>query len=320
MKKILITGALGQIGTELTSALRNKYGIENVIASDIKHNPPQNVKELGPYATIDVTDKESLKNTISKYNIDTVFHLAAILSATGERDPQLCWNVNMTGTMNVLEAAVYFKLSKVIIPSSIAVWGKYAPQINTPQESVLKPTSMYGITKVAGELLCDYYVNKFGLDCRGLRYPGIISSETLPGGGTTDYAVEIFYEAVKHQKYNCFLKEDTELPMMYMPDCIKATIDLAEANYDNLIHHSDFNLAAMSFDPKTLANEIKKHIPNFEISYNPDYRQAIADSWPKSIDDSSARQEWNWSPNYDLSLMTKDMIEKLTIKFNKGLI
>lgn len=320
MKKILITGALGQIGTELTPALRNKYGIENVIASDIKHNPPQNVKELGPYATIDVTDKESLKNTISKYNIDTVFHLAAILSATGERDPQLCWNVNMTGTMNVLEAAVYFKLSKVIIPSSIAVWGKYAPQINTPQESVLKPTSMYGITKVAGELLCDYYVNKFGLDCRGLRYPGIISSETLPGGGTTDYAVEIFYEAVKHQKYNCFLKEDTELPMMYMPDCIKATIDLAEANYDNLIHHSDFNLAAMSFDPKTLANEIKKHIPNFEISYNPDYRQAIADSWPKSIDDSSARQEWNWSPNYDLSLMTKDMIEKLTIKFNKGLI
>ncbi len=320
MKKILITGALGQIGSELTLALRKKYGAENVIASDIRPNPPKEFEEQGPYAVIDVTKQESIRQTMLKYDIDTVFHLAAILSAVGERDPHLAWNVNMNGTMNVLDLSVRYELSRVVIPSSIAVWGKYAPQINTPQESVLKPTSMYGITKVAGELLCDYYVQKYGLDCRGLRYPGIISSETLPGGGTTDYAVEIFYEAVKNKKYNCFLRDDTELPMMYMPDCIKATIDLAEANYDNLKHHSDFNLAAMSFDPNTLAEEIKKHIPEFDITYNPDYRQAIADSWPKSIDDSSAREEWGWSPNYDIASMTKDMLEKLTIKHEKGLI
>ncbi len=320
MKKILITGANGQIGSELTLALRKKYGAENVIASDIRHNPPKAIAQSGPYEVVDVTKAETIRQQVIKYDIDTIFHLAAILSAVGERDPHLCWNVNMNGTMNVLDLGVKYEMARIIIPSSIAVWGKGVPRVNTPQESVLKPTSMYGVTKVAGELLCDYYVHKYGLDCRGLRYPGIISSETLPGGGTTDYAVEIYYEAVKKKNYNCFLREDTVLPMMYMPDCIKATIDLAEADVNNLKHHSDFNVAAMSFDPTTLAAEIKKHIPEFEITYNPDFRQAIADSWPQSIDDSSAREEWNWKPNYDLESMTADMIQKLTAKFEAGLI
>lgn len=320
MKKILITGANGQIGSELTLALRKKYGAENVIASDIRHNPPKALAQSGPYEVVDVTKAESIRQQVIKYDIDTIFHLAAILSAVGERDPHLCWNVNMNGTMNVLDLGVKYEMARIIIPSSIAVWGKGVPRVNTPQESVLKPTSMYGVTKVAGELLCDYYVHKYGLDCRGLRYPGIISSETLPGGGTTDYAVEIYYEAVKKKSYNCFLRDDTTLPMMYMPDCIKATIDLAEADFDKLNHHSDFNVAAMSFDPKTLALEIKKHIPEFQITYNPDYRQAIADSWPQSIDDSSAREEWNWNPNFDLESMTADMIKRLTAKHEAGLI
>ena len=320
MKKILVTGANGQIGSELTLVLRKKYGAENVIASDVRHNPPKAIAQSGPYEVIDVTKAESIRQAVIKYDIDTIFHLAAILSAVGERDPHLCWNVNMNGTMNVLDLGVKYEMSRVIIPSSIAVWGKGVPRVNTPQESVLKPSSMYGVTKVAGELLCDYYVQKFGLDCRGLRYPGIISSETLPGGGTTDYAVEIFYEAVKKKFYNCFLRKDTTMPMMYMPDCIKATIDLAEADFSNLKHHSDFNVASMSFDPATLANEIKKHIPEFEITYNPDYRQAIADSWPQSIDDTSAREEWNWNPAFNLESMTKDMIQRLTEKHNAGLI
>jgi nucleoside-diphosphate-sugar epimerase len=320
MKKILVTGALGQIGTELVIALRNKYGIDNVIASDIRLVQNHVLTNNGPFEIIDVTKREDLQRVIDQYNIDSIFHLAAILSAVGERDPHLCWNVNMTGTMNVLDMAVENKLLRLIIPSSIAVWGLGVPKYDVPQESVLKPTSMYGVTKVAGELLCDYYVNKFGVDCRGLRYPGIISSETLPGGGTTDYAVEIFYEAVKNNYYNCFLRENTELPMMYMPDCIKATIDLAEADFENLAHHSDFNVASMTFDPKTLAEEIKKHLPDFKIDYKPDYRQSIADSWPASIDDSAARKEWGWNPSYNLSTMTKSMIDRLSKKHKEGLI
>lgn len=320
IKKILVTGALGQIGTELVTALRNKYGIENVIASDLRPNPSNRVAQEGPYEVLDVTKSDDIRRTIIKYDIDTIFHLAAILSAVGERDPHLCWNVNMNGTINVLDMGVRYELARVIVPSSIAVWGFGVPKYDVPQESVLKPSSMYGVTKVAGELLCDYYVNKFGLDCRGLRYPGIISSETLPGGGTTDYAVEIFYEAVKHNYYNCFLRSDTELPMMYMPDCIKATIDLAEANFENLKHHSDFNVASMTFTPQILADEIRKNLPDFKIDYNPDYRQKIADSWPASIDDSSARDEWNWNPAFNLSTMTKDMLEKLSAKHKAGLI
>jgi nucleoside-diphosphate-sugar epimerase len=320
MKKILVTGALGQIGTELTLALREKYGVENVIASDLRTPDKHILLENGPFHPVDVTRPETVKELIVKYKIDTIFHLAALLSAVGEKDPLKCWNVNMNGSINILELARQYDVKKVIIPSSMAVWGPDAPQFNTPQDSVLKPTTMYGVTKVCGERLCDYYVQKYGLDCRGLRYPGIISSETLPGGGTTDYAVDIFYEAVKNKKYTCFLSENSTLPMMYMPDCIKATIGLAEADFENLKHHSDFNVASMSFSPKEIAEVIKKYMPEFEIDYKPDFRQAIADSWPKSIDDSAARVEWGWAPTYDIDSMAKDMLEKLSAKHEKGLI
>eukprot|EP01107_Rhizomastix_libera_P009572 TRINITY_DN25667_c0_g1_i1.p1 TRINITY_DN25667_c0_g1~~TRINITY_DN25667_c0_g1_i1.p1 ORF type:complete len:325 (+),score=-25.73 TRINITY_DN25667_c0_g1_i1:24-998(+) len=320
IKKILITGALGQIGSELTMALRKKYGGANVVASDLRSKAPKHIEDSGPFETLDVTKIDSIRQIIVKHDIDTVFHLAAILSGVGEKDPALCWNVNMNGSMNVLDLGVKYELNRIIIPSSMAVWGEGVPKEMVAQESVLRPTSMYGVTKVAGERLCDYYVKKYGLDCRGLRYPGIISHETLPGGGTTDYAVEIFYEAVKHKKYTSFLSENTMLPMMYMPDCIKATIDLAEADFDNLVHHSDFNVAAMSFTPAQLADEIQKHIPDFEMAYKPDFRQAIADSWVYSIDDSAARNEWGWKPSYDIHSMTKDMIEKLTEKYQAGLI
>lgn len=320
MKKILITGAMGQIGSELTLALREKYGNDNVIASDLREAKPGALRDSGPFETADVTKPESVKKLIDKHKVDTIFHLAALLSAVGEKNPLLCWQVNMNGSINILELARENNVKEVIIPSSMAVWGPNAPRVNTPQESALKPTTMYGVTKVCGERLLDYYVLKYGLDCRGLRYPGIISSETLPGGGTTDYAVEIFYDAVKSHHYKSFLSEKSTLPMMYMPDCIKATIGLAEADFSRLKHHSDFNVASMSFDPEELAAVIKKYMPDFTIEYAPDFRQAIADSWPQSIDDSSARQEWDWKPTYDIDSMTKDMLEKLTEKHKKGII
>ncbi|HFD40569.1 MAG TPA: NAD-dependent epimerase/dehydratase family protein, partial [Anaerolineae bacterium] len=241
-----------------------------------------------------------------------------ILSAVGEERPQLAWNVNINGLYNLLEIARERNLVRLFCPSSIAVFGPETPRDHTPQETVLRPTTMYGVTKVAGELLCEYYVRRFGVDVRGVRYPGIISSETLPGGGTTDYAVEIFYEAVAHGRYTCFLREDTVLPMMYMPDCIKATLDLMDAPFENLKHHADFNLAAMSFSAGELVAEIKKHIPAFEIEYKPDSRQAIADSWPRSIDDSAAREEWGWQPAYDLATMTADMLDKLRKRHAEG--
>jgi nucleoside-diphosphate-sugar epimerase len=311
---------LGQIGSELIFALREKYGNDNVIASDIRKDAPKNITDSGIYEVIDVMDKAGIENIIKKYEIDTIFHMAALLSAVGEQNPKLCWDVNMIGTMNILDLGVQYKLDRIIVPSSIAVWGEGVPKENVPQESVLRPASMYGVTKVCGERLCDYYVHKFGLDVRGLRYPGIISSETLPGGGTTDYAVEIYYEAIKNKKYKCFLKEGTVLPMMFMPDCIKGTIDLAEADFDKLVHHSDFNLAAFSFGPEDIFASIKKYIPEFEIEYEPDFRQAIADSWPATIDDSAARKEWNWKPDFDLDTMTKAMLDNLTKKHEKGLI
>ncbi len=320
IKRILVTGALGQIGSELTLELRRKYGNDNVIASDLRNNPDKEVTKTGPFITVDVLDKESVRKAIADNKVDTVFHLAAILSGVGEKDPMLCWNVNMNGSINVLNAGVENKLNRVIIPSSMAVWGEGIPKEDVPQESVLKPTSMYGVTKVAGERLLDYYVKKYGLDCRGLRYPGIISHETLPGGGTTDYAVEIYYEAVKNKKYTCFLTEDSVLPMMYMPDCIKATIGLAEADFSRLKHHSDFNVASMSFNPRELAESIRKFMPEFVIDYKPDFRQAIADSWPASIDDSAARSEWDWAPTYDIDSMTKDMLDNLSRKHKAGLI
>jgi nucleoside-diphosphate-sugar epimerase len=319
MKKILIIGAAGQIGSELTLELREIYGGENVIAGEIKEITSEKLLNSGPVAKVDITDINNIADVVKKYNVDAIISMAAILSACGEQNPQLAWNVNMNGFINVLEVARELKLKQVFNPSSIAAFGPSTPRNNTPQETVLKPTSMYGVTKVAGELIADYYVFKYGMDVRGLRYPGIISNETLPGGGTTDYAVAIYYEAIKNKKYTCFLKEDTMLPMMYMPDCLKATIDLFQADYSKLKHHSDFNLAAMSFTPAILAESIKKHIPEFTIDYKIDFRQAIADSWPRSIDDSAAREEWGWKPSYDLDAMTADMLKVLGEKHKKGL-
>jgi len=318
MKKILITGACGQIGSELTTLLRERYGAENVIASDIKTEPSEDISDTGPYEILDVRDRESLKKVVEKYSIDTIYHMAAILSATGEKNPQLAWDVNVNGLYNVLELAREKKLTRIFVPSSIAAFGPETPKKNTPQDTILKPRTIYGITKVINERLGEYYFWKYGLDVRGVRYPGIISYKTLPGGGTTDYAVEIFYEAIKHKKYTSFLKKDTRLPMMYMPDCLKATVTLMEADISRLRYHTDYNVASMSFSVEELANEIKKHIPDFQIDYKPDFRQEIADSWPESIDDTPAREDWNWSPDYDLSEMTVDMLDKISKKLSSS--
>lgn len=315
---ILVTGACGQIGSELTLALRERYGNENVLATGHKTEPSAILRECGPFSFIDVTQRETIEEVVDQHGIDTIYHMAAILSATGEKNPHLAWNVNINGLYNVLEVARDRKMTRVFCPSSIAAFGPETPRENTPQETVLRPTTMYGVTKVAGELLCDYYFKRFGLDVRGVRYPGIISSETPPGGGTTDYAVEIFYEAIKHQRYTCFVRADTVLPMMYMPDCIRATIMLMEADLSRLKHHADFNLAGLSFSAGELAAEIKKHMPEFECEYEPDFRQQIADSWPRTIDDSAAREEWGWEPQYDLAAMTADMLEKLREKYEEG--
>ena len=320
VKSILVTGAVGQIGSELTLALRKHYGADNVVATGRKTAPSEELKESGPFYFIDVTDRETIEGIVEKHDIDTIIHMAAILSAIGEKNPLLAWNVNMNGLHNVLECARERELTRVLIPSSIAVFGPETPRDNTPNETVLKPRTMYGVTKVAGELLSDYYFYRFGLDVRGLRYPGIVSHETLPGGGTTDYAVAIYYEAVKQGRYTCFVREDTRLPMMYMPDCIKATMDLLEADQAGLKHHSDFNVGAMSFSVGELAASIAKYVPGFECTYEPDFRQEIADSWPSSIDDSAARAEWGWEPDYDLDRMTQDMLENLRRKHEAGQI
>jgi nucleoside-diphosphate-sugar epimerase len=311
MKRLLVIGAVGQIGSELTLELRSRYGNDNVVAMGRKTKPSEKLLNSGPFEWGNVNDPESVIAAIEKYDIDTIYLMAAILSAVGEQKPQLAYDVNMNGLYNILEIARERELTRIMVPSSIAAFGPKTPKEKTPQETVLRPTTMYGVTKVAGELLADYYFKRFGVDVRGLRYPGIISSETLPGGGTTDYAVEIFYEAIKNKKYTCFVRGNTVLPMMYMPDCINATIQLMEADLDRLKHHSDFNVAALSFSAGELAAEIKKHIPEFECTYEPDFRQQIADSWPRTIDDSAAREEWGWKPEYDLPRMVEDMIEKL---------
>jgi nucleoside-diphosphate-sugar epimerase len=318
MKKILVTGATGQIGSELAVELRRKYGRDNVVAVGHKKQPSEMLLKSGPFEFAELADRESTEKLVKKYDIDTVCHLAAILSATGEQNPQLAWNVNMVSLVNILEIARGHKLTRVFWPSSIAVFGPTSPRINTPQDTVLLPTSMYGVTKVAGELLCNYYFVKYGVDVRGVRYPGIISSEVLPGGGTTDYAVAIFYEAIKNKHYTCFVREDTVLPMMYMPDCIKATIDLMEADPAKVKRHDSYNVAGMSFSAGELAAEIKKYIPEFKCDYKPDFRQTIADSWPMSIDDSVARREWGWEPACSLATMTKDMFEKLSKRHAEG--
>jgi len=316
MKRILITGALGQIGSELITFLRKRYGDENVIASDIKPVPDEIINQSGTFEHIDCLDVQKIYSVIKKYRIDTIFHLAAVLSASGEKNPQLAWKVNINGLYNVLEIAREYKCA-VFTPSSIATFGPSTPKNNTPQETIQRPNTIYGLTKVTGELLCDYYYSKYGVDTRGVRFPGIISNVALPGGGTTDYAVEIFYEALKNKKYTCFLNKDTYLDMMYMPDALKAALNLMETDPSRLKHRNAYNVTAESFNPEQLAREIKKYIPDFEMNYDIDpMRQAIADSWPNRLDDSAARKEWGWSPDYNLEAMTKDMIEKLEVKLH----
>lgn len=314
MKNILVTGAVGQIGSELTMSLREKYGNDNVVASGRKTKPSEKLLNSGPFEIVDCTDAEALANVVKKYNIDTIYHLAAILSAVAEANPVLAWNVNINGLYNVLEVSREFNCA-VFTPSSIGAFGPTTPLDNTPQDTIQRPNTMYGVTKVSGELLCDYYFKRFGVDTRGVRYPGIISNETLPGGGTTDYAVEIYYEAIKHKKYTCNLPAGTFLDMMYMPDAIKAGIDLMEADPAKLKHRNAFNVTAMSFDPEIIAAAIKKHIPEFTMDYDVDpVKKAIAETWPNSMNDSAAREEWGWEPEYDLEAMTKDMIEVLSKK------
>lgn len=314
MKKILVIGAAGQIGSELVPFLRDKYGKENVIATGRKTKLPAEVRD-GPWNYLDVLKGDKLDELIFEYDIDTVYHLASILSATGEKMPKIAWDVNMNGLIRMLDAAKKHDLDRVIWPSSIAVFGPTTPRENTPDITVLEPNTMYGITKVAGELMINYYWEKWGVDTRSVRLPGIISYVTEPGGGTTDYAVEIFYEALKNKEYECFLKADSSLPMMYMPDCLNGLVQLAEADNANLSRRT-YNIGALSFTPEDLAAEIKNHISDFEIFYKPDSRQKIANSWPKSLDDSLAREDWNWSPKYDLEKMTADMLEKLRNKLN----
>ncbi|MFC2108472.1 NAD-dependent epimerase/dehydratase family protein [Candidatus Bipolaricaulota bacterium] len=311
MRRILVTGACGQIGSELTPVLRERYGNDNVIATDIR--PPETacLRNQGPFDQLNVCDRGAMDAIIERHDIDIVYHMAAILSATGEEKPNLAWDVNLRGLLNVLEIARERGLLRVFCPSSIAVFGPETPRDCAPQTTILQPTTMYGITKVTGELLGEYYVQRFGLDVRGVRYPGVVSSETPPGGGTTDYAVEFFYQALQSKHYTCFVRPDTVLPMMYMPDCIKATLDLMDADFDSLRGHCDFNIASMSFSAGQLCAEIKKHIPEFVCEYKPDFRQAIADSWPRTIDDTPAREQWGWRPQFDLASMTTDMLEKL---------
>ena len=308
--RILITGAAGQIGSELAALLRKRHGAANVLVTDII-KPSGAALDAGPFEVLDVTDRASLASILRAHRIDTVYHLAALLSATGEKNPQKAWNINIGGLYNVLEAGRELGLTRIFTPSSIAVFGPATPRVRTPQDTILDPTTMYGVTKVAGEHLCDYYVRKYGQDVRGCRFPGIISHETPPGGGTTDYAIAIFYEAVRSGRYTCFLKEDTSLPMMYMPDCLKSIVDLMDADASRLRHHSNFNVTAMSFTAGELAAEIRKHVPGFVCEYVPDFRQAIADSWPASLDDSAAREEWGWNPAYDMASMTTSMLDAL---------
>ena len=309
-EKILVIGASGQIGVELTLALRKIYGNANVVASDLREQNPL-LEGMGPYVSLDVMNKEMLHVQVIRQGITQIYHLAAILSATGEKNPGLAWNLNMGGLLNVLEIAKDEKLQKVYWPSSIAVFGPTSPKKNCPQQTIIEPSTVYGISKYAGEFWCNYFHHRFGVDVRSIRYPGLISSKSAPGGGTTDYAVEIYHAALEEKKYKCFLKKDTYLPMMYMPDAIRATIELMEAPAKKISIRTSYNVSAMSFSPKEIATEIKKHIREFKISYKPYYRQAIAESWPQSIDDTVARKDWGWKEEYDLAAMTTDMLGNL---------
>jgi nucleoside-diphosphate-sugar epimerase len=309
-EKILVIGASGQIGVELTQALRKIYGNTNVVASDLREEN-ELLRGTGPYVSLDVMNKEMLHVQVIRQNITQIYMLAAILSATGEKNPGLAWHLNMQGLLNVLDIAREEKLQKVYWPSSIAVFGPSSPKEDCPQQTIIEPITVYGISKFAGEFWCNYFHRRFGVDIRSLRYPGLISYKSAPGGGTTDYAIEIFYEAMEHKKYKCFLKEDTYLPMMYMPDAIRATIELMEAPADRISVRTSYNISGISFSPSEISAEIKKHIPDFQVSYSPDYRQNIADSWPKSIDDHVARSDWGWKHEYDLEKITNDMLQNL---------
>ncbi|MBK8955106.1 MAG: NAD-dependent epimerase/dehydratase family protein [Saprospiraceae bacterium] len=310
--KVLVLGANGQVGSVLVEALRKKWGNDQVISSDLRE--PSHA--TGPFEIINVVDAESIKNAVLKYGVTQIYHLAAILSARGEQDPMNTWNINMQGLLNVLNVAVEMKLDRVFYPSTIAIFGPTTPKHMTPQHSVFIPTTVYGISKHSGELWCNYYHNRYGLDVRSLRYPGVVGWQSPPGGGTTDYAVEIFHEAILKGTYSCFLESDTRLPMIYMDDSIRATLELMDAPSENIRVRTSYNLAGMSFTPAELADEIKKHIPAFQITYNPDFRQAIAKSWNESIDDSEAKYDWNWKPAYDLEKMTAEMIVMLKAQYN----
>lgn len=314
MKKIMVTGALGQIGSELTMHLRSIYGNDNVIATDIRKIEGNATVESGPFEILDVTDSKKMAEIAKKYNADTLIHLAALLSAVAEAKPVLAWNLNMGGLFNALEVARELKCS-FFTPSSIGSFGPSTPKDKTPQDTIQRPGTMYGVTKVSGELLCDYYYKRFGVDTRGVRFPGLISYVTPPGGGTTDYAVDIYYEAIKNKKYTSFIKEGTYMDMMYMPDALNAIATLMEADPSKLIHRNAFNITAMSFEPSQIAASVKKYIPEFTMDYDVDpIRQAIADSWPNSIDDTAARTEWGFTAKYDLDSMTRDMLDKLKEK------
>ncbi|WP_312649698.1 L-threonine 3-dehydrogenase [Proteiniclasticum sp.] len=314
MKKILITGAMGQLGSELTTALRAQYGTDNVIGTDIRRPDESSPLLAGPFEILDVLDGKTMGEIVKKEKVDTIIHLAALLSATAERNPKFAWDINMGGLVNALEVAREFN-TQFFTPSSIGAFGPSTPKKNTPQDTIQRPTTIYGVTKVAGELLCDYYFEKFGVDTRGVRFPGLIGYVTPPGGGTTDYAVDIYYDALKKGSYESYIDKGTFMDMMYMPDALDAIIQLMEADPSKLIHRNAFNISAMSFDPEMIAAEIGKHIPGFKMSYNVDpVRQGIANNWPDNIDYSAAIAEWGFKTNYNLETMTADMLEKLRIK------
>ncbi len=312
----MVTGALGQIGSELVEKLRSIYGEDNILATDIRKLDHTE----GPFEILDVTDGQRMHDLAKDFGADTMMHLAALLSATAERNPLLAWNLNMGGLMNALEVSRELNM-QFFTPSSIGAFGPSTPKEDTPQDTLQRPTTMYGVNKVAGELLCDYYFSRFGVDTRGVRFPGLISYVTPPGGGTTDYAVEVFYEAIEQGKYTSYIQEGTYMDMMYMPDALQAIVDLMEADGSKLVHRNAFNITAMSFEPSQIAAEIKKHLPNFTMNYQVDpVRQAIADSWPNSINIEAAQKEWGFKAEYDLSKMTVDMLEKLKIKLHKKAI
>ena len=317
MTKVLVIGACGQLGSELTLALRKLHGLNHVIASDIREGQGELME--GPFELLNAMDKPALIQLVQKHAITQIYHLAAVLSAKGEENPGFAWELNMGSLSNVLEVAKEYKLDKIYWPSSIAVFGPNTPVDHTPQNCVMDPNTVYGITKLAGERWCEYYFNKYGVDVRSLRYPGLIGYKTLPGGGTTDYAVDIYYKAIQEGKFECFLAENTALPMMYIDDAVKATIDLMETDADKVKVRSSYNIGAISFTPKEIYQSIKKHIPTFEISYKPDFRQKIADSWPNSIDDSEARKDWGWQHQFDLDKMTEEIVLGLkTLLSNKA--